>query len=292
MSNPSVSEMINRIKWCLIGIPDHQGVMNVGGRVGAAAGPAAFRRIFQKFQGRDGVLEALVADRDLMDIGLEVSENHHKAAFLIAQSHAAHPLTVVVGGGHDHGHSQLLGLRQALGPGIRLGCINIDAHLDVRKPSPLISSGSPFYLAITERVLDPADFIEFGIQPHCNAPELWDFIEANGIQVIAMKDLRHGKAASAFEVALTALSSRCDFVVVSLDLDAAASAYAPGVSAPQSEGFSGSDFLEMMTLAGQNSKVISLGVFELNPEHDIDDRTAKLAATSAYHFIAAALKRT
>jgi formiminoglutamase len=284
--------MINRIKWCLIGIPDHQGVMNVGGRVGAARGPESFRRIFQKFKGRDGVLEALGAQSQLTELSTDVSKNHQKAADLIAAAHETHPLSVVVGGGHDHGFSQLLGIKKGFGPSFRLGCINIDAHLDVRKPSPLISSGSPFYLAVTQGVLDPKNFIEFGIQPHCNAPELWEFIETHGIEVILMKDLRHGTAAQAFEGALKRLAMRCDGIVISLDLDAAASAFAPGVSAPQAEGFSASDFLEMMAIAGANSKVLSLGIFELCPEHDPDARTARLAATSAYHFLAEALKRT
>ena len=42
----------------------------------------------------------------------------------------------------------------------------------------------------------------------------------------------------------------------------------------------------MVEIAGREKKVVSLGLFELNPEHDIDQRTARLAATLAYHFIA------
>ncbi|MGZ3688347.1 MAG: arginase family protein, partial [Bdellovibrionota bacterium] len=70
-----------------------------------------------------------------------------------------------------------------------------------------------------------------------------------------------------------------------LDLDAAAEAVAPGVSAPQPEGFSGGEILEMCELAGAAKKVVSLGIFELNPSHDRDDQTARLAAASAYHFL-------
>jgi arginase family enzyme len=74
-------------------------------------------------------------------------------------------------------------------------------------------------------------------------------------------------------------------IVVSLDLDAASMAFAPGVSAPQAEGFSGSDFIEMMEEAGRQPKVQSLGIFELCPPHDIDNHTARLAATCTWHFI-------
>jgi arginase family enzyme len=94
-----------------------------------------------------------------------------------------------------------------------------------------------------------------------------------------------------FEQALKALAGRCDFVAVSFDLDAVAECHAPGVSAPQADGFSASEAIEMMTIAGTHPKVASLGIFELNPEHDIGDRTARLAATSVFYFAAAVLGR-
>ena len=263
--------------------------MNVGGRLGAAHGPAAFRKAFKKFKGRDGVLESLAMSADVSPIRSNVEENHRQAADLICQAHKNHGLSVVVGGGHDHGYSHLLGISQALSGGkkaLRLGCINIDPHFDLRKPAPLITSGSPFYLALQSGVLDPSRFIEFGIQRQCNAPELWDYAEKRKVETILFEKLRNGKAVSGFSHALKKLSSRCDAVVISLDMDCVETAHAPGVSAPVAEGFTPSEILEIMRIAASQKKVCSLGIFELNPEHDIANRTALLAATAAYQFIA------
>jgi formiminoglutamase len=174
---------------------------------------------------------------------------------------------------------------------LRLGCMNIDPHLDVRKPSPLVTSGSPFYLAIESGVLHPSRFIEFGIQSHCNAPALWDYVGKKKIEIIPFEKLRGGNAVAAFQQALKRLSAKCDVIVLSMDLDAAAQAYAPGVSAPQAEGFTPSDLIQFAEIAGKNKKVVSLGLFELNPAHDIDDRTARVGATVAWHFIEYALAR-
>jgi arginase family enzyme len=173
--------------------------------------------------------------------------------------------------------------------GKRIGCINIDAHLDVRKADPLITSGSPFYLALESGILRGEDLIEFGIQSHCNARELWSYVDSKKVRVVPFGDLRGGIACGEFRSSLKRLTSQCDLVVVSLDLDSVATAYAPGVSAPQAEGFSSSEIIEMMELAGQEAKVVSLGIFELNPAHDIDERTSRLAATAAWHFIEAKL---
>jgi formimidoylglutamase len=235
-------------------------------------------------KGRVPVRETLWDTGDVGEIGSEVAANHQKATEQVRESARASSVSVVVGGGHDHGFSHLRGIAE-LFPGSSVGCINIDAHLDVRKAEPEITSGSPFYLALESGLLKPQHFIEFGIQSHCNGPELWEYCEARNVEVVSFDRVRGWKAVMAFKAALNRLCGECDVVVISLDLDAAAAAYAPGVSAPQAEGFSASEIIEMMEEAGRHEKVVSLGIFELNPELDIDERTARLAATSAWHFV-------
>ncbi|MGE0616467.1 MAG: formimidoylglutamase [Bacteriovoracia bacterium] len=270
--------------WSLIGIPDQQGVLHVGGRAGTVYGPEAFRRVFRRMQGRARVQESLTEDATLDPVTGDIDANHRLAISLVSTTHAKTGISVVVGGGHDHGYTHLAGVAKAH-PKQILGCINLDAHLDVRKPDPKISSGSPFFLALESGVIAPENFVEFGIQSHCNAPALWEYAEKKKIRVVPMSTLRHGKAISAFSAELESLKKKCDVIVVSLDLDAISQAYAPGVSAPQAEGFTASEALGFCEIAGREAKVASLGIFELNPEHDDDDKTARLAATCAFHFI-------
>ncbi len=276
-------------KWSLVSIPDHLGVQNVGGRIGAAFGPRAFRESFARWSGtapgKTPLKDCLVREFELAAISTTVEENHEAAAELIREAAAGADRTVVVGGGHDHGYSQLLGLRRFLGPEVRLGCVNIDAHLDLRKPSPKISSGSPFYLAIENRIIEGRHLTEFGIQSHCNAPELWRYASEHGVEIVRFDSCRHSQAISHFTQSLEKLASQVDAIVVSLDLDSASEAFAPGVSAPQSEGFTSTDLIQICEGAGVNAKVISLGIFELNPLHDLGGRTARLASTCAFHFL-------
>jgi formiminoglutamase len=283
-----MSSRINQ--WSLIGIPDHTGVIHVGGRIGAALAPAAFRRIFAKMKGPASVHETCEDRGDVTPITQDIVQNHRKASELVkSATSSAESCSVVVGGGHDHGFSHLRGVCEALA-GKRVGCINIDAHLGVRKAEPIITSGSPFYLALESGIIQAEDFIEFGIQSHCNSPDLWKYIEAKKIQVIPFTRMRGGwKAGLEFRGAISELAEKCDAIVVSLDLDAAAEAFAPGVSAPQAEGFTSGDIVEMMEEAGRQPKVVSLGIFELNPTHDVGDRTTRLAATAAWHFVEAKL---
>ena len=277
-------------KWSLIGLPDHQGVIHVGGRLGAAHGPAAFRRKFFTLKGRLPIIDACRDAGDLTPIDSDVLVNHQRAIDLISKSHPTDGVSVVVGGGHDHGHTHLVGVRNAFGAK-RLGCINIDAHLDVRKPEGPITSGSPFYLSLDQKILTGDRFVEFGIQSHCNPPVLWDFVENHGVTVVSFDLLRRGGAVERFTSELQQLHQKCDAIVISLDLDALASSYAPGVSAPQSEGFSSREVIDMLRIAGANERVVSLGIFELNPTHDIDDRTSLLAAKCAWEFVSSTANR-
>lgn len=273
-------------KYCVIGIPDHEGVANVGGRIGAARGPESFRKAYYKLRGRQPIASGIVSDQDVMPISKEVAENHEAAARQIAELHRQTPLSLVIGGGHDHGFSHLKGIQKALGlKPEELGVINIDSHLDVRKPNPFITSGAFYYLSIESKILLPQNMIAFGIQSHCNSKELWDYAENKKINIIEWKQLRHKNIAQIFSQSLHDLSKKCKVIVLSLDLDSIEAASSPGVSAPQIEGFLASNIIEMMEIAGSNPSVSSLGIFELNPQFDVDDRTAKLAATAAWHFI-------
>jgi formiminoglutamase len=273
--------------WELVNVPDHQGVMNVGGRIGAALGPECFRQAISKLSGAASVMSQLTRAQTVSPISNNIRQNLDHAAQCVSNSHLnGKGISIVIGGGHDHGYSQLLGLKKHFP---KLGCVNIDAHLDLRKPNPQITSGSPFYLALEEGILTSDRFVEFGIQRPSNADTLIEYAEQKKIQIHWLEDLRFGKAVPMFKKTLQALSKRCDAIVVSLDLDSMSAADCPGVSAPQPEGFTTSEVFEFLSQAGKNSKVKSLGIFELNPIHDIEKRTEKVAATAAYYFLRSAL---
>ncbi len=259
-----------------VGIPNHQGVIHVGGRVGAAKGPQVFRRVLGRMK------EAVLRDLgDVSGFGFSALENVRKAKTALMEMGTGFSPLVVVGGSNEFAYSQVAALSEKTA---RVGCINVDAHFDLRPYQPHMTSGSPFRLALDEGVLDPGRFVEFGIQAHCNAPELWEYARSKKISVQKWESLRVGKALAGFKRALTALATKSELIAVCIDLDAAAEAFAPGVSAPQAEGFTAEEMISLSEIAGAHPKVASFGIYELNPEHDSGERTARLAATMAWHF--------
>lgn len=277
--------------FCIIGFPDEIGIQNVQGRLGAKAGPIAFLEVFQKINGKNRLQEKMVRS-EMVTMGSNLEENYQKSISAV-RSDAISSMVVGVGGGHDYAYPWIVGLHQAAikrgQKKPKIGCINFDAHFDLRSFEPKMTSGSPFRRLIEEGYLEGKNLVEFGIQEHCNSPDLWEYAKKNKVKTIPFQDLRNGKAVSAFRRSLAALKKNCDFIAVSLDLDALSVAFCPGVSAPQGEGFTAGEIYQMLEIAGSDKKVTSLGVFELSPPLDFQNQTSRVAAQATWHFLNAKL---
>lgn len=273
--------------FCIIGFPDELGIQNVQGRLGAKAGPLAFLELFQKLNGKNRLHEKL-GRAEMLTMGQDLEINYQNSIEAV-KSDASQSCVVGVGGGHDYAYPLLVGLFEAkMKKGSKkpkIGCINLDAHFDLRSYHPKMTSGSPFRRLIDEKVIVGKNLVEFGIQDHCNSPDLWEFARMHKVKTIPFQSLRNGKAVNAFRSALAALKKNCDTVVISLDLDALSLAFCPGVSAPQGEGFTAGEVYQMLEIAGNDKKVTSLGIFELSPPLDFQNQTARVAAQAAWHFL-------
>ncbi len=267
----------------LIGVPQDVGVERNGGRQGAAQAPEAIRRALTKLT-ITGMNEALSAGRlliaDAGDIdtdGKTLEQIHDEQHDVVAEVLRAGYLPIVIGGGHDCAWPTIRAMESAGKP---YGLINIDAHADVR---PLkdgrAHSGSPFYqlLSINNSHLQAGGFAEYGLQQHSVAQAHLDFVRDASMHVWMLDEIRRVGVESAWEQAWNACASSRR-MYVSLDMDAFASAYAPGVSAPAADGFTPADVAACLRLAARSGSLAAFDIVECNPRFDVDGRTAKLAA--------------
>ncbi len=272
----------------LIGAPDDRGILNVGGRLGANRGPEAVRRMFADFAlGINGEIEKieLSKGRDIT-LGESIAGAHAEIRRQVAENAAASIRSIVIGGGHDYGFPHVAGISDFYDG--KVGLLNVDAHLDVRPVAKgVITSGSPFWLMLEEKAVLPANFIEFGIQPHCNDKSFIEYLRRKKVKIVMLAETRKSGPVKIFEKNLKNLISKKIKVVVSFDLDAVQMAHAPGVSAPQSEGFTATEFLEMVAICGRYPQVVSIGFFELAPDLDVQNMTTRLVATAIHRYLSA-----
>ncbi|MGM0385430.1 MAG: formimidoylglutamase [Actinomycetota bacterium] len=258
----------------VIGFASDEGVRRNGGRVGAAAGPAALR----------GALGSLAAPRvALFDGGdIVVGEDLEGGQELLGEQVAAvlraGGLPVVLGGGHEVAFGSYLGWASVPGTGDRAerwGILNVDAHFDLREV-PAATSGTPFLQAVRaeEAAGRTLAYAVVGISRANNTRVLFD--TAANLGVAFLDDAAcESSAVAAF---VGEWLGGVDRVHLTLDLDALPAAVAPGVSAPAGFGIALDAVRTAVRTAAASGKLGLVEVAELNPTHDVDGRTARTAA--------------
>lgn len=76
-----------------------------------------------------------------------------------------------------------------------------------------------------------------------------------------------------------------DADIVSIDIGAVRFSDAPGNKEASPNGLFGHDLCQLCRFAGMSDKVSSFGIYEVNPDFDINGQTALLAAEAIWHFI-------
>lgn len=272
--------------FALIGFCCDEGIKRNLGRPGAAQGPAAIRATLAKFPVQHEHLLCYDAgDITCTDGNLEAAQLALAATVTLLLQNGITP--IVLGGGHELAWGHYLGIEKQF-PSQSLGIINFDAHFDMRSllPDNKGSSGTPFLQIAQAHQAKKRrfDYNCIGIQTSGNIQQL--FITAKKYQAhFLLADDLHQPDFNACAAFIERVITENQLIYVSLCLDVFASAYAPGVSAPQALGLTPWHIIPLMRQLAQSGKVVSYDIAELSPHYDIDNRTAKLAATFIYEMI-------
>ncbi|WP_423183185.1 formimidoylglutamase [Arthrobacter sp. NyZ413] len=259
----------------VVGFRSDEGVLRNKGRVGAAAAPTAIRNAL-------GPL-AFHLERDVFDAGdvavddgsLEAGQD--RAGRVVSELLDGGNLTVLLGGGHETAFASYLGVAgsEAVRSGKRLGVLNLDAHFDLRD-EPVPSSGTPFLqMARAEAAAGrELNYAVVGISEPNNTRTLFDTAGRLGVKYLLDEDC----SAQAAHEFVARFQEGVDVVYLTIDLDVLPASVAPGVSAPAAYGVPLPVISAVCKQVAASGKLLHLDVAELNPEFDIDSRTAKVAA--------------
>ncbi len=266
----------------LIGFPCDLGVRINGGRVGAAAAPAAIRSAFNKLTpdatlGNTFVeLLELVADAGDVILEQNIAQCHSALGEVVTHYLQQGTVPIVLGGGHETTLGHFYGY---VGANRAVTLLNLDAHPDVRE---LVDgqphSGCSFREAMLHSSKLCQGYIVAGLQPQsCSAAHL-RFVDEHKSQRLWASELSTQRISTLFQQLQHA-------TLVSIDLDVVDQAYAPGVSSPACGGITPALLFHFAYEAGRAPQVSSLDIVEVNPQFDRDDQTARLAALTVWHFL-------
>lgn len=261
----------------LIGYPNDAGVAANKGRTGASGGPNTLRGALASlpWMGKGALVDA--GDSAIADT-LEKTQTSYAKRVTDTLNNGSS--VIGLGGGHDIAWGSFQGVWQA-NPDKRIGIINIDAHLDLRKPTPLGSSGTPFRQIheFCERKAQPFNYCCIGVSPAANTPALFDYALQSGTRYLLDTDFSE-EAAKAL---LTPMLAEVDVLYLTICMDAFPAGQAPGVSAPAALGICPAESIRLLRWIGEyclqhNIQWAMADIAELNPSYDQDNRTARLAA--------------
>jgi agmatinase len=194
----------------------------------------------------------------------------------------AGPTVIALGGDHSISLPLLRAHAQKYGP---LALVHFDSHSDTwdteYNAEHKYSHGTPFIRAIEEKLIRPEQSIQIGLRGSTSGPRDWQNARDLGLHVITMDEAAElGVPAILQAIHATARGP----VYVTLDIDAADPAFAPGTGTPEVGGFTSHQLLQLVRgLQGLN--LIGFDLVEVSPPYDHGDITALLAANLAFEFL-------
>lgn len=263
----------------VIGYPTDAGVRANYGRGGAADGPAALRTACANLPAP--TTHALFDAGDVVGAGDDVASWQQSLAAAVAAVRAGGGLSLVLGGGHDQAFAHWLGIVQAASDGAVVGCINFDAHIDMRPfHAGHAHSGTPYFQVHSwcQAHGRPFKYLLLGMQHPHNTPALIHAASAAGAQ-LADADAFHPNQEKSLMQLIERFLATVDLVCLSVDLDVFSAAAAPGVSAPSPMGIAPDATCRAVLRAiAASGKVAGIEIAECAPPFDIGGRTARLGA--------------
>ncbi|UBH12596.1 formimidoylglutamase [Macrococcus armenti] len=259
----------------ILGYAVDRGVHMNQGRVGAKHGPDAVRTKFGNLP--------LMKDISIADFGnVSTDEPYVEAvqkeyAELISKTNDYAKFHLLIGGGHDIAYAHFKGLK-ALYPDQTIGVVNIDAHFDLRD-AQYATSGTGFKQILDEDA--DAGYLVLGLQEVGNTQYLFNVAEQYDVKYVLAEDTDYDTT----DEIIQSFIEQYDVIMLTLCLDVLDSAFAPGVSAPCSFGLTPQQVERLIREVLSYGKTRHLSIAEMNPEYDIDGRTAKLVGHISFHAV-------
>jgi formiminoglutamase len=275
---PRSPEAYEAAQVIILGCPQDEGVRRNGGRSGAALAPDEIRRAFYK------LTPLSIEGVTIFDLGntiiqptLEATHDTHRE--IVRQVLRDGKTLITLGGGNDLAYPDCAALALEQAPVLGF---NIDTHFDVRADS-IRNSGTPYRQLLDEGYLAPHNFCEMGYHPFASSPVYLNYLQDLGVQTYSLEQLRENHILTRFINIMSATDTASIFW--GFDVDVVCAADAPGVSAPNPVGMSGMEFCQIARLAGRERRTRLIEFTEMNPNFDLDGRTARLVAVAMHYFL-------
>jgi len=284
MRLPATRELEN-VDVAILGVPFDSGVSY---RSGTRFGPRKIREASLTLWGHNPTMKVTPNEAlKVVDYGdvsvIPTSIEHTMTAITETASAVINAGTTLISLGGDH--SITLPLLRAhaekYGP---LSLVHVDAHIDTWEAefeSVPYSHGTPFRYALQEGLIRKGEYVQIGIR----GPVSFESDYAEAAELGAHTITNHDVFEKGIPEILKEVRQRMTGpIYVSIDIDSADPAYAPGTGTPEVGGLSSYQLLQLVRgLHGLN--LVGFDLVEVSPPYDHADITAVLASNIVFEYL-------
>jgi agmatinase len=187
-------------------------------------------------------------------------------------------IPVVLGGDHSITLADVTGVARRHGAG-RVSVVHFDAHADTGDVEfgSLYGHGQPMRRLIESGAARGDRFLQIGLRGYWPGPETLDWMAAQRMRSYEMSELGARGIDDCLDEAFAIAVDDCDGVFLSVDIDVADPAHAPGTGTPEPGGLSARQLLDAVRRVALELPVVGVDVVEVSPPYDHADITAALA---------------
>jgi formiminoglutamase len=183
-------------------------------------------------------------------------------------------IPMIIGGSQDLSYPQFLGYKELEQT---INIVSIDSMFDIGNPDEDINSNSYLGKIILHQPNYLFNFSNVGYQTYLVDPHSLKMMERLFFDVY-----RLGQVRDKIEEA-EPIIRQAD--MITFDITAIKNSDAPAHPNASPNGFYSEEACQMMRYAGMSDKLSSIGFYELNPEYDINGKTAHLLAQMIWCFL-------
>jgi agmatinase/guanidinopropionase len=281
-----VTRDLTGVDVAVVGVPFDSGTSY---RSGTRFGPRKIRELSVMLWGYNNPLAVRPLDvlnvvdyGDVTVIPPVIADTHRNIEQTVSGILEAGAMALTLGGDHSIGLPLLRAYAKKYGP---LSVVHFDSHPDTWPheygPEYPYSHGTPYRRAIEENLIRPDGYVQIGIRGSTSGPADWQDARDLGVHMITMD----GAAQMGVPAIINAVHKIVSGpVYVTLDIDVADPAFAPGTGTPEVGGFTSHQLLQLVRgLNGLN--LVGFDLVEVSPPYDHGDITALLAANLAFEFL-------
>ena len=188
-------------------------------------------------------------------------------------------IPVVLGGDHGITWPAATAVADAHGHGT-IGIVHFDAHADTAPDmrGTLEGHGTPMRRLIESGAVPGRNFVQLGLRGYWPDPPVLAWMEEQQMRSHFMSEIRRDGFDVVLERAVDEALESADHLYISVDVDVADPAYAPGTGTPEPGGLTSGEVLNAVRRLAAEVGMVGMDVVEVSPPYDAGNNITALFA--------------